>query len=239
MHVDESPISDSSGLGHTGTLDSANNPDYQTDAPAGYSAGSYVFTSDKITFGDHADFSPEAGASGVISISIWVKFTSVDTSNGGRTWVVTKGNTSNFEYQIQALGDGSNAHFKANVYDSSATEIGSITGTTNISTGTWYHIAFTWDDGANSSILYVNSVSEGSAGAFGLAAADKTSSLMFGQRGDGAGNSLAGSITEFALFARVLTPSEVSTIYTQGLQGTFGAHTNIIRNATIRNATIN
>lgn len=219
MKIDENPIQDISSNNYDGTLDSAGNPDYSTDAPSGYAAGSYVFTNDKITFGDNDAFSPQSGANGKISIVVSAKFSSFSTTLNDRVWLVAKGASGNYEYQIHSLGDGSNAHFKGTIYDSFATESGAVVGTTNISTGVWYTVIYTFDKSAGQAKLYVNGVSEGTPGEF-INGFNGTADLLLGKRGDDAAIALNGAVTEFAIFSDILSEAEVSDITEYGLTGT-------------------
>lgn len=219
MDVDESPITDSSGLGHSGTLDSANNPDYLTDAPTGYPAGSYDFSSDKITFGDHNDFSPEAGASGAITIVAWVKFDTLPTTTNARSFIVAKGTGSQYEYSLNSNGTGTAARLSARIWQLNGTDVftSALNGTTNLSTGTWYHTAFIYDKAANYGKIYLNGSLENSSATTGTAS-NGTASLYLGKRQDEPVNTaLDGQITQVAIFSRALTVAEITQIYNIGL----------------------
>lgn len=222
MNVDENPLTDSGGLGHTGALDSAGNPAYSATAPLGYTAGSYVFTDDKISLGDHADYSSEAGASGLLTIVAWVKFNTVSTTLNQRNFIITKGDATQYEYAINSTGDGSNAKFSGRVWDSSGTDIytSTLDGTTSISTGTWYHVAMVYDKAGNSGKLYVNGVFEVSSATSGTAT-NGTAALLIGKRQDNpASTALDGSVTQVGLFSRALSQTEIQNIMNYGLDGT-------------------
>lgn len=223
MHVDENPITDAGALHHNGTLDSAGNPARVTTAPTGYTAGSYDFSSDKITFGDHNDFSSEIGASGVLTVVAWVQADTLDSTTGVRNWIVTKGAGSNYEYTLNVIGGGGGVTtVNANIWDASGVNHMVVTGSRQIDAGTWYHVAFTYNRATPSIKVYVYGSLDRSSTSIqgGGTPTNGTAALLLGKRGDDATSPWDGQIAEFAMFSRELSATEILEIANNGLQGT-------------------
>jgi hypothetical protein len=223
MNTDESPIQDQSGNDHDGTLDSANNPDFVSNVPPGYAAGgSYDFSSDKISFGDHADFSPEAGASGIISIVVWVNFDTLDVTEGGRQFVVSKGGGGGYEYAINSNGNGTTAVFSGRIWTSGGTDIGDVDSVTKIKTGVDYCVGMTYSKADGYNKIYVQGALEATHTAHigDGTASDGSSNLLLGARDDAAGTASDQKISRFVMFSRILSDAEHLDICQHGPRGT-------------------
>lgn len=88
------------------------------------------------------------------------------------------------------------------------------TGSNTLSTGVWYHVALTYSssDGLRG---YVNGVEDGNAAANG-AIATITGSTHIGNDPYYANRNWDGAIDDAAIFSRVLTASEVNSLYLEG-----------------------
>ncbi|MGD0605769.1 MAG: LamG-like jellyroll fold domain-containing protein [Streptosporangiaceae bacterium] len=95
-----------------------------------------------------------------------------------------------------------------------------LSATAPLTTGTWYHVAYTVDDGVGQQALYVNGVQVAS-GATTLSAGYDTQPLLLGRDTEnGAPNYfLQGLIDEASIYNRALTPAEIVSIYNAGPAG--------------------
>jgi hypothetical protein len=252
MKINESPLQDVSANNHDGTLVGTgggnSGPAYDTAAPGSLSAGNYIFSTsggtDRIDFGDSAAFSPEAGASGTMTIMAWVRFTSVRTDQTWPpSWIFAKGGSSQYEFGIGQMGDvNSSPRMRMRWWTSSGQDIAtSDSNDTTIVAGTWYHFAVIFDRAGNLMRMYLNGAPDVSVTASSYNSTDQTANLNLGAR-EADGN-LDANMTEFAMFNRVLTQPEIAEIMNFGLQGsgnTPSTHTNSLGgNMTIGSGTIN
>ena len=89
-------------------------------------------------------------------------------------------------------------------------------GTTNLSTSTWYHAAFTWN-GADRTV-YINGASEGADTPAVFGAADTSAELCLGRMGnDGFPYTWHGRLCHAALWIKSLSAAEVLTLYNSGV----------------------
>ena len=170
-------------------------------------------SNDYIDCGGDADFSftDGAGNDSAFSVSAWVK---LDANTRAR--VVSKGN---MEWLFGTNGD---KRFSLHLFsdDNNSAYIGQIEGSP-LPTGVWHHLVATYD-GSNSSTGIKLYRAGSSVGMGGVAAgtyagmASQQGALRIGQW---AGDNLAmdGLVDEVAVFDYVLTPSQVSDIYNNGL----------------------
>jgi len=86
-----------------------------------------------------------------------------------------------------------------------------IISTTQVAANTWYHVCITIDSSYNT-ILYVNGVNVGTVVSSALS---NITNIFIGGSGNGA-SSFAGYIDELNFFNRVITSSEVTTLYGLG-----------------------
>jgi hypothetical protein len=89
-----------------------------------------------------------------------------------------------------------------------------------LTTGTWYHVAYTVDDTARQQALYVNGVQVAS-GATTLSAGYDTQPLLLGRDTENGAPDyfLQGNIDEAAIYNRALTSAEIASIYNAGSAG--------------------
>ncbi len=192
---------------NTGTL--TNGPTWTTGQIGG--AVDFDGTNDYITVAD-AD---ALDITGNLTFSAWIKADTYPSAGSYRT-LVTKGSFGipAVNYSIRLYGaNTSDQRLDFGYYASAATQ--ELYGGTNITTGTWYHVAVIYDDAANVLNLYVNGAKEstttlsGSPTTNSLAA--NTYALDVGQQG-GTYN-FDGQIDELRLYNRTLSADEISQLY--------------------------
>ena len=86
------------------------------------------------------------------------------------------------------------------------------------SIGNWIFVSATRDVSANIGTLYINGAVSGTAKQAIGAEAAGTSNVYIGNN-DASDNTFDGLITEVGIFSRVLTISEINSIYRHGLNG--------------------
>jgi hypothetical protein len=89
------------------------------------------------------------------------------------------------------------------------------TGSHTLLTGTWYHVALTYDS-VHGLVGYVNGVSDGTAAANGTIKSP-SNPLWFGADPDTPRRWWHGAIDEFGIWSRAITPAEVLQLYNNGL----------------------
>ena len=89
-----------------------------------------------------------------------------------------------------------------------------------LTTGTWYHVAYTVDDSARQQALYVDGVQVAS-GATTLSAGYDTQPLLLGRDTENGAPDyfLQGNIDEAAIYNRALTSAEIASVYNAGPAG--------------------
>jgi hypothetical protein len=117
---------------------------------------------------------------------------------------------------FQMLFDGS-GHLVGNYWDGGANRL--TTGTTALSTGTTYHLAYTMDDTANLQTVYINGVSNsatGFANSIGWTPSTYTSRIGSGSGGL-TGNDVNGRIDEAAVYNTALSAATLLGHYNAGI----------------------
>jgi len=195
----EGNANDTSGNSHNGTVTGAT----QVAGKVGSFAYSFDGTSDVITVSNDADFARGAGVS--FTIMGWVK---ADAPVGHWEGICYHGSSG-----------GSQGHFGINPSGnlSGGTGDGATWATVQsshaVTAGTWMHVAMVVDRSANTLVLYADGVSVGSS-AWTAVPSTTTDDLTVG-RGYGTGESFDGTIDEFAIWKRALSPTEIATVYDQ------------------------
>jgi MSHA biogenesis protein MshQ len=145
-----------------------------------------------------------------ISISAWIN---IDTTLGEKTIVSSNRNNSG-AYVFKLIVNNNSVSFGARTASSPAYT--TITGSTTLSTNTWYHVCVTWDM-ANFN-LYLNGVSDATA-VSATTFLDSTSKILgIGGRasiyGSGGGtNYFNGKLDAVSIFNYALSSSQVTTLY--------------------------
>lgn len=143
------------------------------------------------------------------SINLWV-YPTVGGAGAFRVVVAKDDNTPERTFDLGIRGD--NNHF----YINQGTTFAVAESTTACSIDTWYNVCFTFTTGSRAFVLYVNGVSEHS----GTLASEFPASSATWQFGAGAGvgiNNYDGRLDNCLLYDRVLTPSEVTDLYSSSV----------------------
>ena len=157
------------------------------------------------------------------SFSCWV-----NPANADFHAVFTNSDTgSNYRgYYFQIKDDNTLSLFLRNNLTASGRII--ITSTATISTGSWNHIAFTYDGSSTGAgvKLYINGVASTTSSTGSLSATISSSNTIYLGSRNAADNFLQGALDECAVFNTELSASAISTIYNSGtpndLTGTSG-----------------
>jgi hypothetical protein len=157
-----------------------------------------------VTIANHADLQP----TGALTIAAWVR---------GDAWgvgsdvdiILRKGEANPNNYAL-SIADG-RVELVLDTNDDAGVQ-----GSTTLSTGTWYHVAATWD-GSNVRI-YVNGVLDNTPTArTGTIGTDTRAAYIGGRAG---ADLFDGGLYDVRLYNRALSASEISTLHTQtGLIG--------------------
>jgi RHS repeat-associated protein len=152
-----------------------------------------------------------------LTVEAWVRFTSLDSPAygavpAGETFVVFKKNTRTSDFEGYWLGkqrDGGD-YFVFGVSPAGGGMV-SVRSASNLSTGTWYHVAGV--RGSNYLQLYVNGQLVGATNVTGAQDYD-TTPLYFGTSGQYYWDrKLAGQLDEVSLYNRALSGEEIEAIY--------------------------
>lgn len=150
------------------------------------------------------------GTSDSVSISAWVKI----TTNGGCVFGRGSDSSGNGWSMNATAPVGAPMSLQLVTTSGGPAQYGA-TGTTNLSTGTWYHVVYVWNAGVHIKV-YLNGTNEGTT-------ATATTLLRTSGVGSSFGNSLNppgayfdGLIDEAVLWNRALTADEVTTLYNSG-----------------------
>ncbi|NCC23170.1 MAG: LamG domain-containing protein [Alphaproteobacteria bacterium] len=206
---------DSSGNGHTGTL--TNMEAAQDWVQAATISGGLDFdgTDDHVSVADN----PALDLTSTVSVSAWIKADSLTTGTEENRIVFKGGGGHGDNLYTLEVNNGIIAfalHGFAPGVDSSAcvaTDDFCVRGVTTVSTGTWYHVAGTYD--GNVAKVYVNGVEDGS-NIFTNTGTANSYPLNIGGRSD-ASDMFDGQIDDVRVHDRALTSHEIETLYEQGL----------------------
>lgn len=186
-------------------------------------AGDFNGTSGVVTVNDKAAILDPVG---MLTIAAWIKF---DTLPGATNQSVCdkQSNSALDSYGLIFLNGTSKFLFGtqgANVQ----------TVTTSWATNTWYHIAATFNDVKDTSVLYVNGVQDNINSAHTDTITNVTTNLTIGNN-DVNGSPLDGQMAEFRLYNRDLRPSEIRSLYLRpylewewATQRVFGEQVNVV-----------
>ncbi|MEP7166773.1 MAG: LamG-like jellyroll fold domain-containing protein [Candidatus Woesebacteria bacterium] len=162
----------------------------------------YDGTDDSTAVSDNDAFSVNTTNS--FTVSAWVN----PDTNSGTVNIISKGNTSNFEWSLGA----STTQAQAILWDSGGSVIAQANISTLFSTGSWQLYTFTADLNSNTLTIYRNGVLGGTATIAGTYT-NGTANLRFGERADGS-NDYDGKIDDVRIYNRALSSGEVMRLYT-------------------------
>lgn len=168
---------------------------------------------DFVSVPDSTALSPHIGPDGEMSLEAWVRVPSLPSSAGqGRTAIVAKGNSSQWEYALYVRSAGT---FQFDVWNLGGTGYGGASGGT-VQLNTWHHLVGTLKKGSFTR-LYVDGTLAAETAIFSGDTADGTSALYFGRRGDG--QYFRGTVDEVSLYSRNLSSAEIASLYAAGSAG--------------------
>jgi hypothetical protein len=148
------------------------------------------------------------------TISMWVKPTALDTTNGDTLlWCGDR----NQQHII-----GSNGKLAITTYDGSAKNV---TGNTVLANGNWYHVVFQRTSGTAGKI-YVNGVDDTNVTSMTNPANTLTEGFRLASRESNTATNFNGRIDEVGIWSRALTAGEVSQLWNGGA-GSQYAFTNV------------
>ncbi len=183
-------------------LDAAWANDTTTSTTSKYGRSTdYDGTNDSAAVSDNNVLS--ANNTNFFTVAAWI----YPDANSGTQDVISKGNTSNFEW---ALG-GSGSTAQAVVYDSAGSVIGQATASSSFSTGVWQHFVMTIDLTKSTINLYKNGALVGT-GTISGTYTNGTANARFGERADGS-NDYDGKIDDVRIYNRLLSGGEISGLY--------------------------
>lgn len=147
-----------------------------------------------------------------VTISAWIK-----PDNGNNGGIVSKsgGASSGLYFDVFS---SSQIEFNAQY---SVTNLSNIYNTSNL-VGVWTHVVITWDGStsASNALLYVNGVpnpaTASTQNGVGTRADDSGADFVIGTRSDGGNPKFQGQIDEVRYYNRVLSASEIKTLYNAG-----------------------
>jgi hypothetical protein len=203
-------IADSSTNSNTATL---NGPTFSTDVPPfNYYSLNLDASSSHYINGDNFNANTMIGA-GDMTVSMWVK---LDTTTQYDTFMYVGASSSSVEYlQFRLIDVGGSLKLDLRGRAGSSGSA-SCTGTTTVTTGTWYNLVFTRT--GTTAKVYIN-------GSLEQTATDSDFGADFGSSADtttligafsGAANFMDGLIDEISIWEIALTSTQVSNIYNSG-----------------------
>jgi hypothetical protein len=172
-------------------------------------------TNSRLTVADHNDLSFGNGSSdSAFSIAGWIK---LDTNDKER--ILSKSTDTTSEYLFAVDGNGRLALVPM---DNLKSQLIYKTGNTVLSTGTWYHVAATYDGSSNGSgiNIYINGsidtvYASGSLGSY--TAMENSSGPVWIGGWDDDDTWFNGKIDEIAIWDKELSAPEISNIYNGGI----------------------
>lgn len=194
---DSSDATDSSGNSRNGTV--VGSPSYAT-GKIGSKAISLNGTSQYVT-------APYTGAFAGYNVTIatWAKFNSLDA--GDDNMMMQRDNDAT-DWGIGLATYGTSARAQVVVYGSAY----SLNSATTLSTGTWYHIATTYD-GVNLR-LYINNVEDANSPlTIGGPLRGSGNQLTIGGLGLSGGRYVNGYMDETRYYSRTLTSADITELY--------------------------
>ena len=149
---------------------------------------------------------PDATNPTALTVSMWVKPAATTAQN---LWVRTNASGATSASSSQ-LCINSSGKFQAYMFDGNTK---SITGTTTVQAGVWYHVALTATNNGQMK-LYVNGQPEGTAVSIGTmwAGGDR---YWLGSNSDGGFGWFNGVADEVRLYSKALDDSEINSLYSE------------------------
>ncbi len=164
----------------------------------------------------HVPDSPDLNPSFALTLNAWVQVDSFSDNFMDIAGKDPEVGTSR-SYLLNVVKDGSHGHFRAHL-TTAVLGLGFVTGNVEINTGTWYHVAMTYD--GDNLRLYVNGVEEGNTTMWGMIVSNDGPFRI----GGGAPSEqdqlfFDGSIDEVQLHNVALSAGEIQEIYYYSSRG--------------------
>lgn len=180
-------------------------------APGGGTCPHFQSTSAKVAIVDDNAWSPQAGASGLITTECWAKPDAAMIGTGGMLICKYGG----YEYALQSNADNSVSLF---VLNTSVAVIGETkTPANTLVPGRWFHFCGTFDKAANVMEMYLNGRRVGGPNTISGTSSNGTAQLRLGNRGDNDAGGWIGRIAHCAIYPRVLPSYEIRQHFLAGL----------------------
>ena len=226
MEIDEDPLTDSSGEGHTGALTAAGNPDFDNaDPPAAYTTGYYVFdgANDHVICGDIQELDDATE----MSFVTWVYHESI-TSDDLMYAKMSGASNDGILFWRDDEGPADDDIYRVFVAENGTASNWSLESVVNASPlQTWTHVAFTLkaDTAATGLALYINGVEDANSptGTADLDSWDAGAQDVWLGEDDEGTRDFHGRMDEPAVFNDVLTLVEINAIMDNGLEGAAAA----------------
>lgn len=200
-HLEEtgSSMTDSSGNAHTGTATNT------TQVTGKFGNGrDFNGSTSYVSIADNDAFS--LMSTGEITLSAWINPDAI--AGGSRTFILTKGTTSNFEW---SLGLSSTGAPSCEQWTLAGANTLAVSATGSVATGKWQHIACTITTGKQMQVFLDGQLvasTETSSGSIG----NGTSAVNIGRRGDNAETEFDGKIDEVRIDSVVRSAEEIAAI---------------------------
>lgn len=166
-------------------------------------------TSSNLNTADASWLSPQAGASGLITLEAWINIDTLAAINQ----MFSKGTGGQLEYAMLVTTSGA-LQFTLLTLAGGTVATATSAGST-IATGTTYHVAGTFDRAGNFCKVYRNGVEVGT-GTTSDDGADGTSAWRFGYRLSGNDRFFNGRASHVALYPTALTATRLLAHYNAG-----------------------
>jgi hypothetical protein len=157
-----------------------------------------------------------------LTVECWVKFASLPTSTNPRLIANSHAdfdNDAGFEVAVAGTSSGGFPNGSAGTIGISlgtGSTHGNLSSTTQISTGTWYHMVFTWD---GSTIRYYQNGLLQTSTSFSGTLGTTSQIINIARNPVYAGDYAAATIDEVALYNYVLSAGRIQTHYNVGTLG--------------------
>ena len=169
--------------------------------------GAYDFDADNDYISIAADPSLNFGANTDFSVSAWIY---ADASANNYILSSGAGGAGEGWWLFRILNNA----LQAGLDD--GTTLVTTTGTLALQDA-WHHVVATFDRDGNVT-LYVDATADGSADISGIGSIDTTDDYTIGGRSVSLTYEFDGRIDEFKIYSRLLTPTEITTLYNSGNQ---------------------
>ncbi|MFQ5492566.1 MAG: DUF2341 domain-containing protein [Candidatus Dojkabacteria bacterium] len=196
---------DISGNGYNGTLNNTEDSDHRF-GKIDYSVD-LDGSNEYISVSDNNDFSPSV--TGAVTMSAWIR---PDTIVAGNTYILTKGDTSNYEYAIW-LGTGGEVGCTA--WTLAGLNHLAVSGSTSTSANEWHHVACVIEHNSEMNI-YLDGASEGTDSTPSSTMGNGTADVQIGKRGDDVGNEFDGRVDEVKIWDFALSTRQIAMEYNGG-----------------------